>query len=148
MIVVIDDNEDDIFLFHRLLKASGLTHKVLPFCSGEEAIKYFGRVANGGAERPVACFVDVNMPGCSGFDVVEALRSSEELDDIPAIMLSSSDDERDVTRSAAKGAQCYVVKHPSAAVFRAIVEQAEGWSPSNRMTPPPRFALAANLQSR
>lgn len=148
LVVVIDDSEDDVLIFTRLLKSSGLSHRVLPFLSGLEAIKYFGRVANGGAERPSACFVDVNMPGYSGFEVVEAIRSSEELDGVSAIMLSSSDDRRDIVKSARAGAQCYLVKHPTADALRQVIEEAGKISRDRVAAKRVRLEFAANLLPR
>lgn len=111
-IVVVDDTEDDVFLFKRLLEKGGVTDPVLPFCDSAEAIKYFGRVASGGLDRPLVCFLDINMPGHDGFAVLEAIRASDVFDTIPTVMLSTSDDRRDIVRSMAQGADGYLVQAP------------------------------------
>lgn len=147
-LVVIDDSEDDVFLFQRLVRSAEIPNKVLPFCSGEEAIKYFGGVATGSIDPPLACFLDVNMPGCDGFAVLDAIRASDELAGISIIMLSSSDDERDLDRAAKKGAQCYLVKHPSPAAFRAVVEDAKAFSANHATTEAAFFQVTANLLAR
>src|SRR5439155_3902169 len=91
VVVHVDDTEEDIFLFKRLLETVGIPHKLLPFRDGEEAIKYFGRVARGQIARPHACFIDIKMTGYDGFDLLDAIRSSEALDGVSAVVLSSSD---------------------------------------------------------
>src|SRR4051812_39528357 len=103
-VVIVDDNEDDVFLFTRLLQKAGLKDRLMTFGDGQEAIAYLGRVACGQIDRPLVCFIDVKMPACGGFDVLEALRASEELDRVVGIMLSSSDDRRDITKASKSGA--------------------------------------------
>ena len=123
-IVVVDDSEEDFFFIKRLLEKCAVTEPILPFTGGEEAIKYLGRVASGTIEPPLVCFLDIKMPGYTGFDVLDALHASDELDKIPAIMLSSSDDRRDILKAAEKNAQGYLVKYPSADTLRAVIDEA------------------------
>jgi CheY-like chemotaxis protein len=143
-IVVVEDNEDDFFVFTRLLATSGVTDPVLPFHDSDEAIRYLGRVASGGLDRPLVCFLDIKMPGYTGFDVLEALRSSEVFDGVPAIILSTSDDRRDVVASSAKGAQGYLVKYPSAETLRCVVEEARVYA-HRPGAQNPTFKIKANL---
>src|SRR4051812_21354729 len=98
-IVVVEDNEDDLFVFTRLLATCGIKDPVLPFRNGEEAIRYFGRVANEALDRPLLCFLDIKMPGYTGFDVLDALQASVVFDVVPKIVLSTSDDRRDIVKS-------------------------------------------------
>jgi two-component system, chemotaxis family, response regulator Rcp1 len=146
-IVVVDDYEDDLFLFKRLLASAAIPHKLLAFTDGAEAIKYFERVASGGVERPCACFLDINMPGYGGFDVLSAMRSNHAHDRLPVIMLSSSDEPRDIAAAARKQAQCYLVKYPPAAELISVLKQAEEFARAKPKHPtvfPTRFNLLAH----
>jgi two-component system, response regulator len=144
-IVLVEDNDEDLFLFKQLLVKARVSNKVLRLRDGAEAIKYFGRVAAGRLDFPLACFVDIKMPGYGGFEVLDAVRASEELDCIPVFMLSTSDDRRDILQSARKGAQCYLVKHPRPASLRALIDEAKEFSLRRGSAKSDLFKMAENL---
>jgi CheY-like chemotaxis protein len=146
-IVVVDDYDDDIFFFKRLLAATGIKNKLLAFTDGAEAIKYFERVGNGTVDQPCACFLDINMPGYGGFDVLGAMRNNHVHDRLSVIMLSSSDEPRDVALAAKKQAQCYLVKYPPAAELISVLKQAEEFA-RTRPAKPAVFQTASNLLAR
>ncbi len=62
------------------------------------------------AERPHLILLDVMMPGRDGFEICRALKSDPELADIPVILLSARDRERDRDRGLSAGASDYVTK--------------------------------------
>ncbi len=78
-----------------------------------------------GAPLPLACFLDVRMPGMNGFDVLRWIRCQHALDDMAVVMLSSSDEPRDLNEANHFGAQCYLSKFPNAAQVVEIVREAE-----------------------
>ncbi len=128
-------------LFQRLLKESGLEYPCAAFTRGDEAIDALIEVLRG-APPPLACFIDVRMPGMTGFDVLRWIRCQHPLDDIPVIMLSSSDEARDLGEAQHYGAQCYLTKYPSAQEFAEIVHEAERVAASASGHP---FKLPCNL---
>ena len=65
------------------------------------------------APRPSLILLDLNMPRVNGTEVLERLREEPELSRIPVVILTTSDEERDISRSYALGANAYMVK-PSA----------------------------------
>jgi CheY-like chemotaxis protein len=148
VIVLVEDREEDIILFKRLLEKCPVRHSLLPFRDAMEAIKYLGRVASGRVDRPLACFLDITMPGYDGFEVLDAVRASEDLDRVAAIVFSTSDDRRDVLKSAAKGAQCYLVKYPTAAMLSSVLKAAKVFSAHRTSGEEDGFALRANLLPR
>jgi two-component system response regulator len=125
-IVVIDDSPDDIELFRFQLKRGGVTHPLILLNDSVDAVTFFGRAASsdGGVEVPLVCFLDIHMPRRDGFEVLAAIRAGDLLDRMPVIMLSTSDDENDVARAGMLGAQCYLAKHPTPEVLRAVIEGA------------------------
>lgn len=144
-VVVFDDSEEDIFMFKRLLERTGAKDPLLLFTDSNEAIKYLGRVASGGLIVPLVCFLDIKMPGYIGFDLLDAFRASEVFDAVAAIMLSSSDDRRDIVKSTAKEAQGYLVKYPSAETLRCMIEEARGYQRKRGAVENPSFKIKANL---
>jgi two-component system response regulator len=119
-IVAVDDEEDDRFFFSRLLRKAGVALPVRTFAGGGEAKKAL-TAAHASGIRPCACFLDVKMPGVTGFDVLAWIRANGAFDRLPVFMLSSSDHPSDLRRAEELGAQGYFRKHPSEAEVRQII---------------------------
>lgn len=137
VIVVVDDQKDDVFLLTKQLEKAGVRSRVVPILEGRDAMAFFERAATsgGGVSLPLICFLDIKMPGISGFEVLQWIRRNPSLDAMPVIMLSSSEDRRDVTRAAQLGAQCYLAKYPAALCLRETIKHAAlfagGLNPGN-----------------
>ena len=138
---MVDDDEVDRMLFERLVRDSRINHPARTFSRGEDVIDGLIAVLRG-ATPPLVCFVDVRMPGMSGFDVLRWIRCQHPLDEIPVVMLSSSDELRDLNEARHYGAQCYLAKFPTADQFRAIVNESIRVADSS---PHNAFKLSCNL---
>jgi CheY-like chemotaxis protein len=121
---LVDDDEDDRNLFCRVLREAKVQHPLRTLSRGEDMIDALIEVLRG-APLPIACFLDVRMPGMNGFDVLRWIRCQHPLDDMPVIMLSSSDEPRDLNEANHFGAQCYLSKFPDPAQLVEIVMEAE-----------------------
>jgi CheY-like chemotaxis protein len=140
-IFMVDDEEIDRTLFQRLLTEAGVEHPCRQFSSGEHLIDALISVLRG-ATPPIACFLDVRMPGMTGFDVLRWIRCQRTLDDIAVVMLSSSEEPHDLSEALYYGAQCYVAKFPPAAQLREILEEADAAAAAAHARP---FKLSCNL---
>lgn len=125
-IVVVDDDENDVFLLRRLLARSGVANRLICFSDSEAAIAHIRRSeeVNGTAGVPLLAMIDVKMPGYDGFGVLAALRKAPLFARTAAVMMSSSGAERDVDQARALGAQCYFVKFPTADAIRQMITEA------------------------
>jgi CheY-like chemotaxis protein len=141
---MVDDEQDDRELFLRLVQQSNITHPCRVFGSGTDIIDALIDVLRG-ATAPLACFIDVRMPGMNGFDVLRWIRCQHALDEIPVIMVSSSEEDRDLTEANHFGAQCYLAKFPTAAELTEIVHEAERVA---AVSPANAFKLPCNLLIR
>jgi CheY-like chemotaxis protein len=121
---MVDDDEVDRMLFGRLLQESAISRPCKFFDRGETIIDALIEVLRG-ATPPLACFVDVRMPGMNGFDVLRWIRCQHALDGIPVVMLSSSEETRDLNEARHSAAQCYLAKFPTAQQLREIIQEAE-----------------------
>jgi CheY-like chemotaxis protein len=121
---MVDDDEVDRMLFGRLLTETAIAHPCKFFDRGETIIDALIEVLRG-ATPPLACFVDVRMPGMNGFDVLRWIRCQHGLDGIPIVMLSSSEEMRDLNEARHSGAQCYLAKFPTAQQLKEIIQEAE-----------------------
>lgn len=114
MILLIEDNPDDILFMKRALSHLGIDREMTVVESGEQAIAYLGGEGEY-ADRtkhpiPSLVFLDLKMPGKSGFDVLSWIRSQEELKTLLVLILSTSREDRDVDQAYRLGANSFLVK--------------------------------------
>ena len=113
-ILVVDDNEGHIELVCRNLRQSGITNKIVPLHSGEAALDYvFCRGTYQGREgnSNLLILLDINMPGSmDGVEVLRQIKADPERTKIPVIMLTTTDDPREVDRCYKLGCNVYITK--------------------------------------
>lgn len=122
-IVIVDDNDDDVALLSRQLQAAGVKHPLLHFRNGGDAfmfLKQFCPPASTRVQMPVVVFLDVNMQGLSGFDVLVWARQQPALAGIKFYMLSGAREEWDAQIAAKLGANDYFEKFPDRAVLAEL----------------------------
>ena len=116
-ILIIEDNENDIFILKSALRRAGINDPIQVVRDGEEAIHYL-QGTNGFEDRsthpfPKVIFTDIKMPRMSGFEVLHWLRSHPDCAVIPVIMLTASKMNEDVKKAYQMGANAYLVKPTS-----------------------------------
>jgi len=114
VVLIVEDREDDIFLVRRAFKAAFLDNPLHVVRNGEEAIAYLqgkGRYSNR-VEHPLPGLIllDLKMPGMDGFDVLTWIRQQPGICAIPVVVLTSSDQIKDVNRAYTLGANSFLVK--------------------------------------
>jgi two-component system response regulator len=122
----VDDDADDAFFTQRQMNKVGILNPVVVCGSGDEAMRYLRRLCDMAVEKealPCVVFLDVKMPGLGGHDVLAWARRQPHLDEVKFVMLSTSDDPRDVNRARELGADKYLVKHPPAEHLRDLVQE-------------------------
>jgi CheY-like chemotaxis protein len=102
-ILLIDDDHDTLKLLQLVLSTSGF--QVVWAKNGREAIEQLA-----GNDLPVLIFCDILMPGLDGYDTLAAIRSDPRTHDIPVLMLSAIDQQKDVQRALRAGADGYIAK--------------------------------------
>jgi CheY-like chemotaxis protein len=105
-ILLVEDNEADVWLFKEAFKALEVIHDLETAKDGAEALLRLQKAGN----PPDVILLDINMPRVDGFEVLTYIRSHPRLCVIPVIVLSSSRDERDVRRAHELGANSYLCK--------------------------------------
>ena len=99
-ILLIEDNPGDVALTKKALTKSKLTNNLDVVSDGEEAIAYLrkeGKFAS--AARPDLILLDLNLPKKSGVEVLEVIKSDEDLKRIPTVILTTSKKEEDILKS-------------------------------------------------
>ena len=116
-ILLIEDNEDDVFFMRRALKAAEIENPLSVAKDGKEAIDYL-KGNHPFADRtkfqmPCLIFLDLKLPHLSGHEVLEWMRTQEHLQGIVVLVLTTSRERRDIDEAYRKGANAYLVKPSS-----------------------------------
>ena len=124
-ILVADDDPNDLFVIRRRLNKAKITNPVVSFHDGEEIIGFLRPLAAAGEKSlfPAVIFLDIKMPKVDGFEVLRWIRKQRDLKDVPVVMLSGSDEPRDLKRATELGASRYLVKHPPSDVFAKVIAE-------------------------
>ena len=113
-ILLVEDATNDVFFFERAVKKAAVATTVRIARDGQEAVDYLsgeGEFANRD-KHPLPCLIvlDLNMPRKNGFEVLEWLRQTPPLDTLPAVILTSSQADRDFQRARDLNAKAFHVK--------------------------------------
>src|SRR6266404_5280151 len=114
LILIVEDNEDDVLLIKRAFERAAVGSPLRTLRSGTEAIAYL----NGDppywnrAQYPLPALVllDIKMPRTDGFEVLKWIRRRPEFARLCVVMLTSSDEIRDVNQAYQLGATSFLVK--------------------------------------
>src|ERR1700722_18971694 len=105
-ILLVEDNPDDEKLTLRAMRQSDVPNIVVVARDGAEALDYIV----GSHKLPALILLDLKLPKVSGLEVLEKLREDARTRTIPVVILSSSDEERDIQESYNLGANSYIRK--------------------------------------
>lgn len=110
-IIAVEDDDGHASLIERNLRRAGLANGFVRLRDGQEAIDYFL-----GAERrcqsPSRCvlLLDINMPRVDGVEVLRRLKADPRTSLVPVVMLTTTDDPREISRCYELGANVYITK--------------------------------------
>lgn len=110
-LLLVEDDPADILLLREVLTEAKVALDLQVINGGEEALAYLRRQGrHAGAPRPDLIMLDLNLPGLSGRQVLQAIKDDPELWPIPVVVLSASQAEDDVVECYRLKANCYIVK--------------------------------------
>lgn len=101
-----DDDLEDLEFFREAAEGLNRELELVTHTNGQNLID----ALNNPPPSPHLLFLDVNMPGLNGFDVLQELRKGDNFRDIPVIMFTTSSDESTISRSRDLGANFFVPK--------------------------------------
>lgn len=116
-LLLVEDNEDDVFLMKRALKEAHVQNPLIVVEDGQQALDYLAGTGKF-ADRttyplPVVVFLDLKLPYVSGHDVLAWIRRQKEHESLVVIVLTSSNETSDLSRCYSLGANSYLVKPPT-----------------------------------
>jgi two-component system, response regulator len=137
-ILLVEDNPDDVELARMAFAEGRLFDRLEVARDGVEALEHLFGTAPDGRPRPLPrlVFLDLKLPKLDGLQILERVRADPRTRLLPIVVLTSSDEERDIVRAYSLGANSYIRKPIDFGDFLAAIRDLHRyWLGLN--TPPP-----------
>lgn len=111
ILVMIEDDEGHARLIEKNLQRSGIGNTIVHLSDGNQAIQYFlGPDAEHVRHDKALILLDLNLPGIDGYEVLKRLKSEERTRSIPIIVLTTTDNPKEIDRCYELGCNVYMTK--------------------------------------
>ena len=138
-ILIVEDDPNDVELTLTALADYNLANEVVVTRDGQQALDFLycrGEFSTRVPGNPAVMLLDLKLPRIGGLEVLQQVKSDENLKTIPVVVLTSSNEEKDMMRSYRLGVNAYVVKPVDFHEFvNAVKELGVFWAVINE--PPP-----------
>ena len=112
-IVMIEDDEGHATLIERNIRRAGVNNQIMPFTSGTAALRYLmGADGTGSvhAGSSLLVLLDLNLPDMTGIEILTKIKENPHLKRSPVVVLTTTDDQREIQRCYDLGANVYITK--------------------------------------
>ena len=125
-IIMIEDDEGHARLIERNIRRAGVNNEIVGFSDGSSALAYLmGPDGTGvsNAKRAILVLLDLNLPDMSGIEILEQVKSNVHLRRSPVVILTTTDDQREIQRCYDLGANVYITKPVNYESFANAIRQ-------------------------
>jgi len=125
-ILLVDDDQGHTELVRRNLQRSGIKNPIVAIANGSQALDYIffrGDYAGQNENRELLVLLDINMPGIDGVEVLRQIKESPDAKKIPVLMLTTTDDPREINRCYELGCSVYITKPVEPAAFIEAIKR-------------------------
>jgi DNA-binding response OmpR family regulator len=125
-IVMVEDDAGHARLIERNIRRAGVSNEIKPFADGTTALRWlFGEDGSGvvSAGRALLVLLDLNLPDMSGVDILAKIKANQHTKISPVIVLTTTDDEREIQRCYDLGANVYITKPVDYESFANAIRQ-------------------------
>lgn len=125
-IVMIEDDEGHARLIEKNIRRAGVNNEIIPFQNGTDALAFlFGADGTGEASsrRLLLILLDLNLPDMAGVDILEKVKANQHTRRSPVIVLTTTDDSREIQRCYDLGANVYITKPVDYEGFANAIKQ-------------------------
>ncbi|MDB6124976.1 MAG: response regulator receiver protein [Pedosphaera sp.] len=116
VILLVEDQPDDVRLFQFALTSWNVPNPLRVVTTGDEALAYLAGQSLYADRKlyplPALILLDLSLPQLSGFEVLKWIRSRSEFKQVPIVVLSASEERRDIDHAYELGANSYLIKTP------------------------------------
>ena len=124
-VLVVEDNEDDVFILQRALREAKVNNPVHIVADGDEAINYLSGVGRFSDRTrhpmPFLILLDLKLPFKGGLEILEWIQQQSFREDLHVVVLTSSAEDRDIIRAHQLGAGAYFAKPLLPASLRQLI---------------------------
>ena len=112
-IVMIEDDDGHARLIERNIRRAGVNNELIPFTNGTEALAFLlgpdqsGEVSS---KKQLLVLLDLNLPDMTGISILEKIKANQHTKRSPVIVLTTTDDAREIQRCYDLGASVYITK--------------------------------------
>jgi CheY-like chemotaxis protein len=109
--IISDDDEGHTILIKKNLQRVGITNNVVNFKNGEETLQYLNkRKTNKLNNNNYLLLLDIRMPKINGIEVLQKIKKDQKLSNIPVIIITTTDDPKEIDLCNKLGCVDYIVK--------------------------------------
>ena len=127
-ILLVEDSPGDVRLTKEALREAKVRNKLHVVNDGVEALAFLRRQGKyDAAPRPDVILLDLNLPRKDGREVLAEIKDDDDLRRIPVVILTTSQDERDILRAYDLHANCYITKPVDLDQFIAVIQSIESF---------------------
>lgn len=131
VVLMVDDDDADVYSTKRAFREGRIANDFRRVSDANGLMDYLNQLETSSPKgvypRPHIVLLDINLPGLSGLEILKLLKSNKDYRSIPVVMLTTSDEERDVVESYELGASSYITKPVSAQGMLEIAKRFEGY---------------------
>lgn len=113
VILLAEDDEGHALLIKKNIARAGIVNQIVHVTDGQQALDYIrreGQFTGRTASGPLLVVLDINMPRLDGVEVLTRVKADESTAKIPVIMLTTTDDPREIERCYESGCSVYITK--------------------------------------
>jgi two-component system, chemotaxis family, response regulator Rcp1 len=126
--LLVEDSPTDILLAKEALQVSKVLNSLHVVMDGVEALAFLRREGKyHDMPRPDLILLDLNLPKKDGREVLAEIKADENLKRIPVVVLTTSEEQKDVLQSYGHHANCYIVKPVDFDKFANVVKEIESF---------------------
>lgn len=125
-IVMVEDDDGHARLIEKNIRRAGVNNEIKPFTTGTEALAYLlGSDGSGKGHKGEALLIllDLNLPDMSGIDILQKIKQSAGLHMAPVVVLTTTDDKREIQRCYDLGCNVYITKPVDYEHFAQAIRQ-------------------------
>ena len=123
---MIEDDEGHARLIEKNIRRAGVGNEIIPFVNGTDALNYLlgddrSGVASSGRQQLI--LLDLNLPDMTGIDILQKLKGNKHTKRSPIVVLTTTDDSREIQRCYDLGANVYITKPVNYEGFAHAIRQ-------------------------
>ncbi|WP_029030353.1 response regulator [Salinarimonas rosea] len=121
-IIMVEDDQGHARLIEKNVRRAGVNNEIRHFVDGTSALAHV-MLEEVRANGPLLVLLDLNLPDMSGIDILAKLKADERLRRAPVIVLTTTDDQREIQRCYDLGCNVYITKPVEYETFAQAIRQ-------------------------